>query len=763
MPALTTPSLSSRQAQVSFARLVGIVAICCSVFVALAAPAGYFWLSYSAEQREGRIAARLHAAFVTQVIAQSQGDWRTEMTGLIDADLSPRELPEQRTLTDMAGVQLSASGVPVAWPVLTSRAELIGREGKVGEVVVHRSLRPVLLRTAAVGGVGMMLGLVIFLSLRVLRRRALERTTLAVRREEAMAREQIQHSLRVVFGHAIDGIVMITDKGNVVSANPAAEKLLGVTTSQLLGRPLAMCLVPVGENDRNALSAVGQFEARAMRPDGTSLDVDVTINEAGAGTETKHIAMLRDVTERKRQEARLVRLANYDTLTGLPNRSQFMHNLRQAMGRAQRHEQAMALMFLDLDRFKVVNDSLGHHVGDKLLQRVASLLATALRQNDSLALRDCSTEVYRLGGDEFTVVLEDLGTGESAAKVATRLITMLERPLMIDGNVLYVSTSIGIALFEPGDTTDVESLVKQADMAMYRAKEVARGSMHFFSAELGAKAKARQEIEFGLRGALEAGQFSLHYQPKADLTSGRVIGVEALLRWNLPGQPTIGPDRFVPVLEEIGLIVPVGLWVLREACRQVAEWNRIGSQALSVAVNISSRQFHQPELADQIRAALQAAGLEPQLLEIELTESMLVEDSEAVLRILRGVTALGVRVAIDDFGTGHSSLSYLKRFNIDTLKIDRSFVRDTPGDSEDSAIAIAVIALGHGLNLRVVAEGVETHEQAAFLRENGCDDIQGYLLSKPMPAADLSDWLARHPRGLQLGRRLPAEPALGHS
>lgn len=743
-PLPTTPGLSSWQAQVNFARLVGIVAFCCSVFVALAAPAGYFWLSYSAEQREGRIAARLHAAFVTQVIAQSQGDWRTEIAGLIDADLVPRELPEQRTLNDMAGIQLSASGVPVAWPVLTSRAELIGRGGQVGEMAVHRSLQPVLLRTAAVGGVGMMLGLIIFLSLRVLRRRALERATRAVRREEALAREQIEQSLQVVFSHAIDGIVMLTDQGDVVSANPAAEKLLGATTAQLLGRPLAMCLMPVGEDGQNALSAVGQFEARAVRPDGTSLDVDVTINEAGAGTETKHIAMLRDVTERKRQDERLTRLANFDTLTGLPNRSQFMHNLRQAMGRARRHGQAMALLFLDLDRFKVVNDSLGHHVGDKLLQRVASLLATAVRQNDSLALRDCSKEVYRLGGDEFTVVLEDLDRGESAATVATRLITMLERPLVIDGNVLYVSTSVGIALFEPGDTTDVESLVKQADMAMYRAKEVARGSIQFFSAELGAKAKARQEIEFGLRGALEAGQFSLHYQPKADLSSGGVTGVEALLRWNRPGQPTIGPDRFVPVLEEIGLIVPVGMWVLREACRQVAEWNRVGKQSLNVAVNISSRQFHQPDLADQIKAALQAAGLEPQLLEIELTESMLVEDSEAVLRILRGVTALGVRVAIDDFGTGHSSLSYLKRFNIDTLKIDRSFVRDTPGDSEDSAIAIAVIALGHGLNLRVVAEGVETNEQVAFLREHGCDDIQGYLLSRPMPAADLPGWMARH-------------------
>jgi EAL domain-containing protein (putative c-di-GMP-specific phosphodiesterase class I) len=304
-------------------------------------------------------------------------------------------------------------------------------------------------------------------------------------------------------------------------------------------------------------------------------------------------------------------------------------------------------------------------------------------------------------------------------------------------------------LFKPGDTTDVEGLVKQADMAMYRAKEVARGTYQFFSTDLGSKAQERQQIESGLHGALERGEFSLHYQPKADLKSGRVVGVEALLRWSRPGLPAIGPDRFVPVLEEIGLIVPVGLWVLREACRQVAEWNCSSTHPMSVAVNISSRQFRQPDLLEHIAAALRDAALDPHRLEIELTESMLVDDSETVLRILRGITALGVRVAIDDFGTGHSSLSYLKRFNIDTLKIDRSFVRDTPGDREDSAIAIAVIALAHGLNLRVVAEGVETAEQAAFLSEQGCDIIQGYLLSRPLPPAAMRDWLAQHASSIQ--------------
>lgn len=757
------PGPAPWQAQAPLAQLVGALAVCCALVVALAAPAGYFWLSHRAEQREGHIAARLHAAFVSQVIAQSVGDWRTEVSGLIDADLAPSELPEQRTLADASGAQLAASGTPLAWPVLTSRAELRGRDGPVGEVRVQRSLRPVLLRTSAVGGAGMVLGLVILLSLRLLRQRALQRATETVRREEALAREQIEQSLRVVFGQAIDGIVMVSASGHIVSANPAAERLLGLASAQLRGRPLAQCLAPVGDEAAAAAAALGQFEARVQHSDGSTLDLDVTINAAGTGGPTRQVAMLRDVTERKRQARHLARLANFDTLTGLPNRSQFMHRLRQAMARARRDSQLMALMFLDLDRFKVVNDSLGHHVGDKLLQRVAGLLAGGLRPQDGLARpggpeggpgmasMDSNGklgEVYRLGGDEFTVVVENLDHADSAARIAQRLIGVLEQPLDVDGNVLYVSTSIGIALYAPGASTDVEGLVKQADLAMYRAKEVARGSLQFFSAELGAKAQQRQEIEFGLRGALEAGQFSLHYQPKADLASGQVTGVEALLRWHRPGQPAIGPDRFVPVLEEIGLIVPVGMWVLREACRQVAQWHRDGLPQLSVAVNLSSRQLHQPDLVDQIEAALRTAGLAPQLLEIELTESMLVEDSEAVLRILQGVTALGVRVAIDDFGTGQSSLSYLKRFNLDTLKIDRSFVRDTPGDAEDSAIAIAVIALAHGLNLRVVAEGVETHEQAGFLRAQGCDEMQGYLLSRPLAAPDLPGWFERQGAGL---------------
>jgi diguanylate cyclase (GGDEF)-like protein/PAS domain S-box-containing protein len=743
------PAPPSRQAEAKLARLLVLVAGICTVVVVLAVPLGYFWLSYRAEQREGHVAARLHAAFVTQVIAQAQGDWRNEIAGLIEAELSPGELPEQRTLSDRDGAQLSASAPPVAWPVLTSRVALMGPTGPVGEVAVHRSLQPVLLRTAVVGGLGLALGLVIFLSLRAVRRRALSRATQAVRDEEALAREQIEQSLQVVFGQAIDGIVMVTQAGDVVSANPAAQRMLGRTAEQLVGQPLAQWIAPARDSAGALPVMHGQFEARAMRADGQSFPLDVTINEAGAGQGVNRIAMLRDITERKRHETRLAQLANYDTLTGLPNRSLFMNNLRQAMARAERHGRTMALMFLDLDRFKVINDSLGHHIGDQLLQRVAGLLASSVRQGDAVARRDGADDVYRLGGDEFTVVLEDLADDQAAATVANRVLAVLEQPLMIEGNLLHASTSIGIALFKPGDAADVEGLVKQADMAMYRAKEVARGTYQFFSTDLGSKALDRQKMETNLRGALERGEFSLHYQPKADLKSGCVVGVEALLRWSRPGQPAIGPDRFVPVLEEIGLIVPVGLWVLREACRQVAEWNRTSTQPVSVAVNISPRQFRQPELLEHIAAALRDAGLKANHLEIELTESMLVDDSESVLRILRGVTALGVRVAIDDFGTGHSSLSYLKRFNIDTLKIDRSFVRDTPGDREDSAIAIAVIALAHGLNLRVVAEGVETHEQAAFLSEHGCDIIQGYLLSRPLPPAEMRDWLAHHASALQ--------------
>lgn len=456
----------------------------------------------------------------------------------------------------------------------------------------------------------------------------------------------------------------------------------------------------------------------------------------------------REISEREENEARLAQMVNFDSLTGMPNRSLFRDRLQQAIARSRRSGRSFALMFLDLDRFKVVNDSLGHDVGDRLLIAVSGVLADCVRETDSIGrhAREASAdEVFRLGGDEFMILAEETRGPEFVVAIAQRILVALDRPFMIGEHELFISASIGITVYA-NDGTDLDGLVKQADMAMYRSKQLGRDTYCFFDETLNQEASRRHQLEVKLRHALERDEFRLHYQPKADLLSGRVTGVEALLRWQPAGQPMVGPDQFIPILEETGLIVAVGEWVLREACRQMVAWQRSGMRSINLAVNLSGRQFRHQNLVVQIASIIKETGFDASQLEVELTESMLIDDSESVLAIISGLSAMGISVAIDDFGTGHSSLSYLKRFNVNTLKIDRSFVKDTPGNTEDSAIAMAVIALGHGLHLGVVAEGVETQQQLDFLRAKGCDQFQGYLLSRPVDATAFGVWMSDRER-----------------
>ena len=382
------------------------------------------------------------------------------------------------------------------------------------------------------------------------------------------------------------------------------------------------------------------------------------------------------------------------------------------------------------------------HALDQLLRQVAETLKGCLRVSDSVA-RASGKETFtvsRLGGDEFTVIAEELASAEDAALIARRILEALESPIQVDEHELHVSASIGISMY-PTDDTDLDGLVRHTDMAMYRAKAMGRGTYSFFSDELSAEVAARLSLENQLRRALERNEFALYYQPKADLQTGEITGVEALIRWHAPGRGMVPPDRFIRVLEDSGLILPVGAWAIRTACVELANWDRAGLPPLSLAVNLSARQFRQPFLARFIEDTLAEAGIDPHRLEIELTESLLMEDNEATSGVLAALAHMGVRVAMDDFGTGHSSLSYLKRFDIDTLKIDRSFVSELPHDPEDKAIATAIVAMGHSLHMKVVAEGVETLEQARCLREVGCDEMQGYLLSRPMPPDTLALWL----------------------
>ncbi|MES2000392.1 MAG: EAL domain-containing protein [Pseudomonadota bacterium] len=431
-----------------------------------------------------------------------------------------------------------------------------------------------------------------------------------------------------------------------------------------------------------------------------------------------------------RAKIQMAYLAQHDALTGLPNRILLNDRLAQAMALAQRQGKQLALMFLDLDRFKYINDSLGHSVGDQLLLSVAHRLTAAVRSSDT---------VCRQGGDEFVILLADVEHAEDAALSAQKILTALTAPHRIDQLELHVTVSIGISIY-PEDGQDVDTLIKSADTAMYHAKENGRNNFQFFEPNMNALAVERHAIESGLRRALEWQELVLHYQPKINLESGTITGVEALVRWQHPQRGLILPEQFVWIAEDCGLIIPIGTWVLGEACRQAQSWQDAGLPPIAVAVNISAIQFRHRDFLEHLTRILKDTGLAPHYLELELTESVLMHDATTTIAVLNGLKALGVRLAIDDFGTGYSSLSYLKHFQIDTLKIDQSFMRDithASADTPDAAIITAVVCMGKSLNQRVIAEGVETREQLAFLQAHGCGEGQGYFFSRPVTAEAL--------------------------
>jgi diguanylate cyclase (GGDEF)-like protein len=432
---------------------------------------------------------------------------------------------------------------------------------------------------------------------------------------------------------------------------------------------------------------------------------------------------------RAANEERIRYQAYHDLLTGLPNRTSFAEHLEEAMRRSKRFGWSVALMFLDVDRFKRVNDSLGHEAGDELLRIVASRLKTCIRETDIL---------FRMGGDEFTVLLENIRTPEEVAAVASRMISAVAQPAEIAHHELTPTASIGIAIY-PRDDQRGERLVKAADAAMYRAKDVGRNRYAFFTQEMTERVESQLRLEADLERALKHSEFVLHYQPRVSAATRRVVSIEALLRWNKPGAGLVAPGTFVPLLEESGLIVPVGAWVLRTACRQAKVWQESGLSALRISVNISSHQFRSESLVDTIRDALESSGLAAECLELELTESLLVESAENAVTIMRRLKALGVTLSIDDFGTGYSSLNYLKRFPIDCLKIDSSFVHDLHTSAKDAAIVEAISALAKSLGIGLVAEGVEEPRQADFLRARYCTELQGFLFSHPVSADEVVD------------------------
>jgi diguanylate cyclase (GGDEF)-like protein len=440
--------------------------------------------------------------------------------------------------------------------------------------------------------------------------------------------------------------------------------------------------------------------------------------------------------EKTKADERIEYLASHDSLTSLPNREMFNGLLRRAIDAGARYQRQFALLFIDLDRFKVINDSLGHDAGDMLLVEIAGRLRRALRSSDVVA---------RLGGDEFVVILEQAAERHEVERVAGEVLSVLSQPLLLSGHECHTTASIGIAMY-PSDGTDLQTLTKNADMAMYLAKEDGKNGFRFFSKEIKTQSIERLTLESALRRALEREQFSLHYQPKIDMESRQITGVEALLRWDHPELGTVSPGQFIPLAEETGLIVPIGRWVLNEACAQNMAWQRRGLRPVTMAVNLSPRQFADQHLLHDVDEALLASGMSPVLLQLEVTESMVMRNVSRAIKILDAIQSRGIRLAIDDFGTGYSSMSLMKQFPIDTIKIDRSFVRDLPVDSEDQAIAQAIISMGKALGMTVIAEGVETVEQETFLRNHACDEMQGFLFSKPLPARQMADLLRSEPR-----------------
>ena len=558
------------------------------------------------------------------------------------------------------------------------------------------------------------------------------------RKNAETALREAERRYHGLFDNAIEGIFRTTVEGNYLDANPALAHIYGFDSPQELmaslrdiGRQLYVDPTRREEFMRivKARRSVTGFESQVYRKNGDviwiSENARLVLGEDGRPL--GYEGTVEDITERRLYQARIERQANYDTLTGLANRSLLQDRLEQALLTATSFGTRIAVAFVDLDRFKYINDSLGHHVGDELLKEVAARIQACVRECDTVA---------RLGGDEFVLLINGHHGPESVRHLMERLLGAVSQPWTIDQGEFHVSCSIGVAL-HPEDGEDARTLLKHADSAMYRAKDSGRNNFQFFTRELNALMTERLAMESHLRRALERHQFVLAYQPRVNLDGGRIVGAEALLRWRIPNRGTIAPDKFIALAEETGLIVPIGKWVLQTACAQNKSWQDQGLPPIVVSVNVSPRQFRQENIVQTVAAVLKDTGLEPRYLELELTESMVMHDAPQLVAMLDELKDLGVQISVDDFGTGYSSLSYLKRFPVDRLKIDRSFVEHIANDPDDATIVRTIIALGHNLGLKVVAEGVESEEQLRFLRSNLCDEAQGFLMGRPVSARHL--------------------------
>jgi diguanylate cyclase (GGDEF)-like protein/PAS domain S-box-containing protein len=546
-----------------------------------------------------------------------------------------------------------------------------------------------------------------------------------------------------------DAVVCTDIEGQVSYLNVAAERLTGWPKEEAIGRPLEEVFRIIDSETRAALPnpmSIATQQNRIVGLPPTCIlirrdEFESAIEDSTAPIHDRHgkvtgaVMVFHDITAARTLALKLAYYGQHDSLTDLPNRILLNDRLTQAISIAQRHKASLAVLYLDLDRFKHINDSLGHPVGDRLLQSVALRLSECVRASDT---------VSRLGGDEFVILLAEISQAQDAAACADKLLQAVRLPYVLDSHELHVTASIGIGIY-PGDGTDVEALLQNADSAMYEAKDRGRNNYQFYRMDLNSSVNERQSIESGLRHAIERHELELHYQPIVSVATGSIAGAEALIRWQ---HPTFGfalPARFISIAEESGLIVPIGQWVLREACRQANAWHQKGRPLLRLAVNISAVELRSKEFVAGVAAILAETGFDPRCLELELTETFLMQDSKATAVVFDDLKALGVQIALDDFGTGYSSLSYMRRFPIDTLKVDRSFVGNITTDADDASVVSAVINMGRSLHMRVVAEGVETREQFLFLEERNCTEVQGYHFSHPLSAEKFAE-LPHQPR-----------------
>jgi diguanylate cyclase (GGDEF)-like protein len=711
--------------------VVATIGLSVALVTAISAPFGFALVAYRGKADHLAYMARLDAGRVAKFTLLHGPMWPLHRLGvaeIIEFTDGAGENVRKRVLTSNGGI-VHEEGEPLPLPII-SRSEPIVADGTiVGKVEVEASLRPMLLETATVGLFSFLLGFAAYFAVRIFPLRMLDRTL----GELDVQNERFKAALK----NMRQGLVMFDGSHRLIVCNDPYLKLYnlpgeairpGITINDLVEQ---IAIVSGSTANLEQLIAERLAVIEAGKPQAFTRELS-----GGRVISIAHqplpqggwVATHDDITERKQAEARIAHMARHDTLTDLPNRAHFRERLDEALSRIQRYGGRLSVLSVDLDRFKEVNDSLGHPIGDKLLREAAGRLRNCAREVDIVA---------RFGGDEFAVLQTGLQRPEDASALAHRIVQAVSEPYEIEGHSLVIGASVGIAT-APADGGDADQLIRNADMALYRAKAEGRGTFCFFEAEMNERAQARRALELDLREALEQGEFELYYQPLVNVRTGDVTGFEALLRWIHPERGLVSPAEFIPLAEEIGVIVPLGEWVLRQACREAAGW----PAGMKVAVNLSPIQFRSRNLVQAVIVALAVSKLPASRLELEITESVLLQETDTTLATLHQLRSLGVRISMDDFGTGYSSLNYLRSFPFDKIKIDRSFIGDLAANADCEAIVRAVTGLGSSLGMTTTAEGVETRDQLEKLRAEGCTEVQGYYFSAPRPATEIPALMA---------------------